>query len=248
MLVKWYNKIRILTIAISALAFGTAEAGAQIDSTALDILDDAIGFIFDEGSGAIYYETVASNVADPMDIFSLPLYKVDKGGYWFFDGNRFEMNAAGMKALCDGKLISLVDENTHVMYLDSVRTGPMLEVEGEQPDLLQVIDKQFGDGNTKYLGEEEVKGRMCHKIEAHMEKMPDEYVWYWIDKKTSQLVLMAEHSDDAFTVYEIKKVGKVPKNHNYKIVMPDHELSEFYGYQVIDMRFANRFLATPGEE
>lgn len=242
---KWHHKIKTMIIVVLFLACSAAQTRAQIDSTALEILDEAIGFIFEEGSGAIYYENVALNVADPMDIFSLPLYKIEKGGYWFFDGDRFEMNAAGMKALCDGKLISLVDENTQMMYLDSVRKGPMLEVEGEEPDMLQVIDKQFGDGNTKYLGEEEVKGRLCHKIEAHMEKMPDEYVWYWIDQKNSQLLLMAEHSGDSFTVYEIKKVGKVPKDHNYEIVMPNHELSEFYGFQVIDMRFMNEFLSSP---
>lgn len=242
-IIKYKN---ILMTAILLLSICSA-AKAQVDSLALSILDKAIGFVYTKGAGAIYYETVAQNVADPMDIFSLPLYKVDKGGHWFLDGNKFEIKTAGTKALCDGKQLSIIDEETQIMYVDSVREEPLIKPEDDMLSYDEMLDEQFGDGQMAYLGEEEVKGIPCHKIQANMEKMAEDYILYWISKKDHQLKLMAEKTDDLYTVYEIKKVGEAPKNYNYTLVLPKEEMTEFHGFQVVDMRFARDFLNSTGE-
>lgn len=240
-----YQLKRMLLIVVLVIGMTMGSRAQQIDSLAMTLLDEALGFIIEENSGAIYYETIARNLEDPLEIFTLPLYQVDKGGYWFFDGDRFEMKAGEIKALCDGKLMALVDEENQFMYVDSVRLEPLLDVEGEVPSFDELIDRQFGHGNASYLGEEIVKGKPCHKIKAYMEKQADDYVLYWIDKASMQLVLMAEKSESVYTVYEIKSVGKVPANHSYQIVLPDHEIVDFYGFKVVDMRFMSDFLNAP---
>lgn len=236
---------RMLLIVVLVIGMTMGSRAQEIDSLAMTLLDEALGFIIEENSGAIYYETIARNLEDPLEIFTLPLYQVDKGGYWFFDGDRFEMKAGEIKALCDGQLLVLVDEENQFMYVDSVRLEPLLDVEGEVPSFDELIDRQFGHGNASYLGEEMVKGKPCHKIKAYMEKQADDYVLYWIDKASMQLVLMAEKSESVYTVYEIKSVGKVPANHSYQIVLPDHEIVDFYGFKVVDMRFMSDFLNAP---
>ena len=232
----------------SLLMFVAFNAQAQVDSLAFSILDKAIGFVYTEGSGAIYYETIAQNVEDPMDIFELPLYKVDKGGHWFMDGNKFEINTAGTKALCDGKLLSIIDQETQTMYVDSIREEPLVKLEDQEtPSYEEMLDQEFGEGYMEYLGEEEVKGIMCHKIEANLEKLENESVLYWVSKDGNNLVLMAEKAEETYTVYEIKEVKEVPENYNYKLVLPNEEMTDFYGFQVIDMRFASDFLSSTGE-
>lgn len=239
---------QVVLIVVLIISTMTGVRAQQIDSMAMSLLDEALGFIIEENSGAIYYETIARDLEDPLEIFTLPLYRVDKGGYWFFDGDRFEMVAGDIKALCDGKLLTLIDEENRFMYIDSVRLEPLLDVEGEISGFDEFIDRQFGQGNATYLGEEIVKGKPCHKIKAYMEKQAGDYVLYWIDKAGMQLVLMAEKAESVYTVYEIKSVGKVPEDHSYKIVLPGHEIVDFYGFKVVDMRFMSDFLNSPIEQ
>lgn len=241
-------RCKTFLLIVGLITLITEDTFGQIEDRAVKILDEAIGFIVDGGSGAIYYESVATNLQDPLSIFNIPLYKIEKGGYWLFDGDKFEMQAAGMKALSDGKLLSLIDESSKIMYIDSVRKGALLSTDQEVPTFEGLLDNEFGAGNATFIGEEDVNGRSCYKIKAYMEKMASNYILYWVDVKRKQLVLMAEYSGESFTVYEVKKVTTAPKNHNYTMVLPKEEMTEYYGYQVIDMRYSNQFLhPTKGE-
>ncbi len=243
---KQFKNIVLLMLFMSVFSSG---AYAQVDSLAFQILDNAIGFIFNQGSGAIYYETVAQNVENPLDIFRLPLYQIDKGGHWFMDGNKFEISTAGMKALCDGKLISIIDMDAQTMYVDSIREEPLVAIEdGKKPGYEELIEKEYGEGVMEYLGEEKIKGVNCHKIKANLEKLDGEFTLYWVSKKDNKLVLMAEKAEDLYTVYDIKEIKEVPVNYNYSIVLPNEEIEEFYGLQVFDMRFARDLLSTTGEQ
>lgn len=228
------------------MLFVSIQLKAQVDSLAFDIVDKAIGFIYNEGAGAIYYESIAQNVENPMDIFDLPLYQVDKGGHWFMDGDQFEIKTAGTIALCDGELLSIIDQEMQMMYVDSVREEPLIKLEGQEMTQEEMIDNVFGEGHMRYEGEEEVNGIPCHKVKANLEKLDGEYVFYWVSKDTNRLLLMAEQSEELYTVYLVKEVKAPPKNHNYKLVLPDEEITDFYGLQVIDMRFANQFLSQGG--
>ena len=135
----------------------------------------------------------------------------------------------------------LIDEESKLMYIDSLQRENLIEDE-ELPDVDQLLDQHFGAGKTEYVGEETVHGARHLKIRSELEKVNNSYTLYWVNAKTGKLSLMAEFMDGSYTVYQVKTTGKSPKDYDFTINIPNNEISDFYGYEVIDMRFANDML------
>ncbi len=222
----------------SSLLF--AQAAGEPNPYAL--VDKALGGADAQTGLSIYFEGIAYGIDQPARIFKLPAYQVHRGGYMLSSGKKCEVQLGLMKALCDGKLLVMIDEQAKTMVVDSVRES-MPGFAGEAPDQDKLIDQYIGKGDLRYEGKEPVNGKVCHKIKAFFEEDPSTHVYYWIEEATNKLLLMAEWQSEAYDTYWIKKVSKSPANHNYAIHLPKRELDELYGYQVVDFRYTADALA-----
>lgn len=233
--------IRFMNIKLTITAFlltAAAALHAADDSLAYRLLDNAFGKTVMSGNAGIWFESIAYGVKEPKDIFSLPVYQVVKGGFLFMDGNKYEMQLGAMKALSDGKLMVVVDEQSKTMYVDSVsRAG----FSPDSADALQV--KKMFDGMTggeakfDYAGIEILNGKRYHKIKAVADDADKTQVHYWIEEASGKMYMMAEQQNAAYNVYVFRSVGKAPKAHEYVVHLPQKEIDTYYGYTVIDNRF-----------
>lgn len=214
---------------------GFAQQGA--DNQAFRILDKALEGLWEKESYAIYFKAIAFDVQKPLDIFSLPAYRQRLGGHIYVDGKRFEMQLGIMKALCDGKLLVMVDESSGLMVVDSLREK--MEGFDEEPDIEALLNEKFGLGKLSLEGKELVNKRECYRIRCTFEDSGNE-VLYYVDVQKGTLTLMAERTDEDYDVYLIDRVGVPPPRHVYNINLPDRELESLYGYEVIDMRYTYR--------
>jgi hypothetical protein len=232
--------IQALALALLLLLLTVPAARAQQkDEKAFRILDAAIGLQEEQLDLSIRFEAIAYGIANPLEVFSLPADALHKGGYFYMKGAQYEIELGLIKALCDGQLSVLVNEQDRLMIVDSVRSNmPALEGEAQQPDLGELLKENLYNGALSYEGQEEVNNHRCHKIKAHFPDAPDTYVLYWVREKDHTLLLMAERQQGSFDVYQVNKVGKSPKNHQYTIHLPAEEISDFHGYEVVDFRFA----------
>ncbi len=203
---------------------------------ALGMLDGALGFLLEQDNGAIYFRSIAYGLDNPAEVFSLPAYKEKMGGYWIFDGDKFELSIGDTKGLCNGSIFTIINEAEGLMYIDSVRPENPGDTAAGMPALMQHLNDEFGEHALKYAGEETMNGVLCHKVKVTY-KESDTHVLYWINKATGKLYLMAEFQQGAYTVYVVRKTGNAPANHDYTINIPDRELHEYLGYTVMDMRF-----------
>jgi hypothetical protein len=209
------------------------------DKQALELLDKAMGPVGDEeGNAAVYFDAIAIGLKDPKEISSLPLYKVYKGGFFIQDKNKFEIQIGVMKALCDGKLMVVIDETAKSMVVDSVRDKPPVEL-GEMPSFESLMDDNFGDMKITYEGKEQMNGKLCHKIKGTFLKEKTAMVYYWVQVDNNHLQMIAEKNDELYDVYVVKKISTAPKNHMYTVNLPNKELKTFYGYQVYDFRYTS---------
>lgn len=236
----WIDWKSIVVVAFLSLIGGTAQLKAQVavDSTAFKILDKALGPIMDDDGASIYFEGIAYELKNPTDIFTLPVYKVFRGGYWIMSGNKFEMRMGDLKGLSDGQIMVLVQEQEGLMYVDSVRNGPLLKGE-EMPDIGEVLQSQISDAGYTYLGVETLEGVRCHKIRADISAEDKTHVIYWVAVDTEKLFLMAEWSNESYTTYWVKSIGKAPKNYSFDIHLPVETIESYMGFQVIDMRYSS---------
>lgn len=232
------NKFIILFVLTSLLGIRNADAQDIGDTVAFRILDKALGFIIDGDGATINFDGLAYGLSNPKDIFTLPAYKVYRGGYWIMNGTKFEMKMGDIKGLSDGKLMVIVNEQDGIMYIDSVRTGPLVKGE-EMPNMEDILFSEVGDIVYTYNGIESVYGEKCHSIRGEMKGPENIHVLYWVGEKSNKLVLMAEWAEDSYNVYWIRSIGKAPLNHKYDIYLPSTELDKYLGLQVIDMRFAS---------
>lgn len=208
------------------------------DQKAFDLLNKAMGPVDPEsGSMAIYFEGIAIGASRPQDIFSLPAYKVYRGGFFFSEDRKFEMQIGVLKGLCDGKVMVIIDEVSKTMVIDSLRDKVLRGVE-EVPDVGKLFDETFKDMQLKYSGKETVNGKVCHKIKGEFPDDPSRHVWYYIEEASGRLLLIGEWQGEGYDVYWIKKIDKAPKDHSYQVKLPNKELTSYYGYEVVDMRFA----------
>ena len=211
------------------------------DEKAIQLMDKAIGKAIESNNIAISFEGIAYGLKDPKSIFVLPMYEVKRGGFLFIDGEKMEMQLGAMKSLSDGKLVVVVDEVSKTIFVDSVRNHPLIKTDAPI-DIAQLFKENFGEGNMSYEGEETINGRKCYKIKSSFDYKEKNHVYYWIEKNSEKLYLMAEWQNNAYDVYWLKSIDSAPQAHEYAINLPKKELEQYYGYNVIDQRFARELL------
>ncbi len=231
-------RLKIVLLLFLSSFSGFAQQGA--DDQAFRVLDKALEGIWEKENYAIYFKAIAFDVRQPLDIFSLPAYRQRLGGYIYVDGKRFEMRLGVMKALCDGKLLVMVDESSGLMVVDSLREKTM-EGFDEELDLEALLNEKFGLGQLSLEGKELVNKRECYRIRCTFENSGNEALYY-VDVQKGTLTLMAERTGEDYDVYLVDRIGAAPPRHVYTVNLPDRELEELYGYEVIDMRYTYRDL------
>jgi len=229
-------RLKIILLMLLSSFSGFAQQGAG--NQAFRILDKALEGLWEKESYAIYFKSIAFDVQKPLDIFSLPAYRQRLGGHIFVDGKRFEMQLGIVKALCDGKLLVMIDESSGLMVVDSLREKTMDGFD-EELDLEALLNEKFGLGQLSLEGKELVNKRECYRIRCTFEDSGNE-VLYYVDVQKGTLTLMAERTDEDYDVYLIDRIGAAPARHVYTINLPDRELESLYGYEVIDMRYTYR--------
>lgn len=243
---KWQYCILVNMIWLLAFVPYRAFGQNDHDKQAFDILDKAMSSLDPEGgSMAIYFEGIALSASHPRDIFTMSAFKVYRGGFFISEGKKFEMQLGVLKALSDGKLMVIIDEVSKTMVVDSVREKMLEGVEEEMPDIEKLLDENFGNMELKYSGKETVNGKVCHKIKGELKEDPSKHVYYYVEEATNRLLLIGEWQGEAYDVYWIRKIGKAPGNHQYQVNLPSRELTSFYGYEVVDMRYT---LVRPADE
>jgi len=234
--------IRHILIVLSIVLGFTQTALAQqatvsADDKAYTILDKAIGETFTSQNIGIYFESIAFGIDKPESIFTLPVYKVFRGGFVLIDKDKYQVELGLMKSMSDGKLMVVVEEESKTMIIDSVRKGTKEE---EQEEMDAFLKDDFLDGVLEYQGTVMVNNRSCHKIKSTLKNAKEDmHVIYWVDVKSGELYLMAEHMHNTNNVYWVSKVGKAPENQKYDIYVPKKGITNFHGYKVIDRRFTN---------
>lgn len=221
---------RIQTIVAQTVPLNKEEMGA--------LLDKNLGRL-ETGNFAMRFHGIAMNVPKPLDIFSLPSYKVFRGGYYYCDNNKFELSTGAVKALCDGKVLVLIDEVNHQVMIDSINQAPAIVQEGMSfADMRKYIGPGYdGEGVLSYLGLQKVQGKNCHAIQLAFPGEEGKSSIYYVSAKDERLLLMAEKRQGAYDVYWLEGIGPAPGKHVYTIQLPKRELHTLYGYEVTDLRF-----------
>ena len=192
----------------------------------------------ESGSFSIKFDAIAKRVKDPLDIFKLPAYKVFRGGYYYCDNDKMELNMGGIKALSDGKLMVMIDEIEHQFIIDSATTKGVSE-NVPLEDIIKTMGPGFSDDlKMEYKGVQKVKGKDCHVISATMKiTESSQSSLYYLTVKSGEIILMAEFSENLYDVYWIASIGDAPLKYSYNIYLPKKEVKSFHGYEVVDLRF-----------
>jgi hypothetical protein len=200
------------------------------------LLHEAITDVFSSNNVGIYFDAIAYNVQKPEEIFTLPAYKVYKGGFLFVDQKKFQMELGLMKSISDGKLTILIDEQSKTMIVDSVRKQ---EFQGDDPTITELINDNFKSNTLKYEGETVINNQKCYKIRSVIKGDKDmTEVTYWIRTSNKQLYMMSETKGVKCNVYLFNRVGKAPSGFKYDVYLPQRPLTDYHGYSVIDNRFS----------
>ncbi len=223
----------IFLLAIMHCNWASAQS-ATVDAEG--ILDKALDQLL-KPAHAIYFEGVADQLKNPLDIFTLPVYQIHRGGYLFTEDDKFEFSIGTMKGLCNGLVYTIINESTKQMILDSLVTkdfdGNPLTDEG----MIKGLENIASIKSIQYLGEESVNKKLCYKIKAIADK-ENVYSLYYIDKKSNRLILFSDYDEETnFTSYWIKSITDAPKNHDYTLRLPSKETDKLFGYEAYDMRF-----------
>lgn len=227
----------VLMLLVFMLNYSFTYAQSQTsDQKAFQLLDKAMGQLQQDNAG-IVFEGIAYGLKDPKSIFKMPATTFVKGGYLYARGDKYEMYLGAIKGLCDGKLLVLVDEISKTMYVDSVRHKNVPD--SLAADVNNLLNETLGKGTLSYQGTEALNGKSYHKIKSEITGTEVSHVYYWVDAQNGQLLLMAEHQNNAYDAYWFKSIGKAPENYEYSINIPKKEIENYYGYSVIDNRFMN---------
>lgn len=234
------NTIRNFFIAAFLLVTGAVQvfSQAQQDNKAVELLQKSLGFIWEQGDYALYFEGIAYSIDDPKKIFSLPVYKVNRGGFVIVKDNKYEMRLGLMKAVSDGKLMVSVDEQSKMIVIDSVRKSSSTDSLVIDNDLAGFVDESLLDVTLSYEGTEKVNNVSCHKVKALYSKEENLFVYYWIEESTNRLLLMGEHQNNYYDAYWFRKIERAPKNHVFTLNIPVKRLETLHGYDVSDFRYA----------
>ena len=217
------------------------QSNSSAEPDPIQLLDKAIGKAVENKNIMILFKGIAFGLKDPKSIFNLPANKITKGGYMYLDDNKYELQLGNLKTLSDGKLVVVVDEISQTMFLDSIRSKPLINSQ-EKHDVNKLMTEIFGEGTFIYKGEEVINKKTYYKIQSSFNNKEKSHVYYWIDKGTEKLFLMAEWQNNAYDVYWFNSIEKAPKKYNYNVNLPDKELEKYYGYNVIDYRFIRKEL------
>lgn len=235
------NKIFARRIILTLLALGflntvLAQAKQQIDEKAFQILDKAFGNFLESENVGIQFEGIAYGIQKPEDIFTLPVYKIFRGGYLYMNKNKFQIELGLMKSMSDGKLMVVIDEQSKTLLIDSVRKNSFED--GESEEMSMLINEDFKESNLIYRGIATVNKHQCHKISSYVKGTGgNAEVTYWVDAVTGQLYLMSENQNGSNNVYWFNRIGKAPENHKYDVYFPKKSLTTFQGYTVLDNRY-----------
>lgn len=214
-----------------------AQTKTPANDKAFQILDKAIGNVFSSDNIGIYFEGIVFGIQKPEDIFTLPVYKVFRGGFLFIDSDKFQIELGLMKSMSDGKLTVVVDEQSKTMIVDSVRKNEQDDI--NMNELQDLVSEDFKDGTLEYQGIVTINNKKCHKIKSIVKSNTSSTeILYWVDVVNEQLYLMAEYQNNGYNVYWFNKVGKAPAKHIYTIYLPKNAITTYHGYTVIDNRFS----------
>lgn len=230
------NKIIILGFYISVCVLGFYKASAQQQQDARQIVDKAMNKI-GTGKFAIYFEALGYGLKKPQEIFSLPAYKVYKGGYFYNDDKRFELSTGIFKGVSDGNLMVFINEEEKSMVIDSVRNTIPTDEEPTLDMFMRVAPDIASNVSFVHDGKEILKGTECYRIKTSSSKDQAIVSYYYISIKDNKLVMMADYHDQKYDVYWIRKITSPPVSYNYEVKIPKKEVSSLYGYEVFDMRF-----------
>jgi hypothetical protein len=216
-----------------------AQPKTSTDDKAYQLLDKAIGSLFTSSNVGMYFEAIAFGIKTPESIFTLPVYKVFKGGFLFVNDDKFQIELGLMKSISDGKVTVIVNEQTKMMIVDSVRANND-SADINSQELESLLNDDFKDAVLTYVDVVTINNHKCHKITSNVKKNSSAAdVIYWIDTTTGQLYLMAEKDNEAYNVYWLNKMGKAPANQSYTIYLPSKTLTTYHGYKVVDNRFTD---------
>jgi hypothetical protein len=212
-----------------------------IDVNAEKILDRALGDKIQQENIAIYFESIAYSIKNPLSIFTLPTYAVVKGGFLIADGKKYEIQLGKMKSLCNGKIFIVIDDDLKAMYIDSLRENGINDtMQVSQID--KMLQETFGDAKLSLLGDEIVNGNNCYKILAEFSDENHSGVYYWVNKLSGKLLMMADRNGKEFDVYVIRQITNAPVKYDFTINIPSKEVNSLYGYEVFDNRFISEEL------
>lgn len=232
------NKVTLIGVVL-AFMFSIVKMQAQSSNQAYEILEASIGHLDEKKGFALHFEGVAYELQKPLEIFSMPSYKVFRGGYLYVQGDKYELKLANTGAISNGVIYLVTDELNKMVYVDSINRSHKDETQ-YGVSLTEFLDKNIKDENIKLEGEEMVKGDLCYKIKAGMNiHEKDTHVLYYIGKKDKKLKMMAEWVNGSYTVYWIRSIGKAPSGHNYDFGFPTTQVEDLEGYKVFDFRYIN---------
>lgn len=224
-----------------ACSLATQFSFSQPSPDPVQLLDKAIGRAIESSDVAIVFEAIGYGLKKPLNIFTFPSNQVIHGGFLFIEGNKSEMQLGPVKSISDGNLLVVVDDVSKTMFIDSVRVIPLIDNK-EKPNIEKSFIETFGEGILSYEGEEKINGKDYHKIKSSFNNEENGHSYYWLDKQTEQIYLMADWQNNAYDVYWFRSVGNSLKGHDYSINLPEKELETYYGYNVIDHRFVREQL------
>jgi hypothetical protein len=231
------------------LILGQAAKTTYTETELTDLLEKALGRLR-SGDFAIYFEGISYGLKQPLDIFTAPVYKVYRGGYYFNSGDKLEMNLGGMKALSDGQVTVLIDVINKQIMIDSVHQIPLSsdDPKKEQELFEKAMGIKIGEGVAlQFLGRQKIKGKSCLVVSGSIKGTPGQQSLYYITEKDNQLLMMAEKQKLGYDVYWLDRISASPPKHSYAVNVPKKELQKLGGYEVTDMRFVRDDLSKKGK-
>jgi hypothetical protein len=226
------------------LLFSYSTYAQQGNIDPLKILENAMSKL-QEPDYVIYYEGLALGTNSPTAIFTMPKYKIYRGGYFIVDNEKFELSLGLFKGLSDGKLVVYINEAEKSIMIDSVRATPLVETGDADPmvEYAKMMDFDMQNIKFNYEGKEKVNGHLCYKIKSNEHGKEKRFACYYVKVKDSKILLMSDFNGVAYDNFWIKEIKNAPKNHKFDIKnIPNTEISTLAGYKATDMRFVRKWL------
>lgn len=229
--------MRCLLLFLCVFCTGISYAGPEPQK----LLEKAMGFLETENFG-LTFRKIGFDLASPEAIFDKQAAGIYQEGHIYRDGNNYEIDLGKMKSLSDGQLLVMINNEFGQMYIDSVRGDAFTKGLDEQEQNrmpLKMLQGLLSGPDLQYRGKKTAGGTTCHVIAAEYEDYPVSS-YYYINARNGELHLMADKHGDKYDVYWVEARSKAPEDYEYDIQIPDRELTELYGYEVFDMRYATQ--------